>query len=61
MIKNPEDGRYTRLMAMVEATKQFAAEKRAEGWTREDFAEALKQMLLSDTGDEPITSKGPIS
>jgi predicted DNA-binding WGR domain protein len=37
--------------ANVAAAMALMRQKQAEGWTKEDFAEALKQMMESDTGD----------
>ena len=34
---------------IVAAAIRFAAKKRAEGWTKQDFAAALKKMFESDT------------
>jgi hypothetical protein len=42
--------------AIVEAAFKFVEEKRAEGWTREDFLNSLKAMLDSDTGESELKS-----
>ncbi len=37
--------------AIVQRAMEFAEEKKAQGWTKDDAANALKNMLKSDTGD----------
>lgn len=44
--------------AIVEAAKAFAEQRKAEGWTKQDFLDGLKELLESDSGTTPkIDSK----
>lgn len=44
----------TSAQKIVAEALEFADQKRKEGWTREDFAKALGEMLGTDNPDELI-------
>lgn len=49
-----DEDKKIRAKRIVAKAKKWAEEKRKEGWTREDFAKGLKEMLESDDGSGGI-------